>query len=272
MMNELVNLIFDNKEWLFSGIGVTVLLYFLNAKQTTVINNNHSYHYKNDDEIDDNEFINKKEIKELSYAEIIGNRHKQLRENILELSKRDMVEFYKLDSVTTLEKYESGEIELPLNKIEKLEKFFFIKKNFLETGNYPIFDSFYLNKKKIIDLLDEGFSPIIVCSPKNRDNFLYAYIVMFKNDNGFTRMIISNIGTPGSFRSNGGGRMNIEYLIYAMKEYKIDKYDISILKIDEQDFINIEKGEGYKKELYHGFGRFDTECADIFYKWYDEII
>jgi len=144
-MNELINLVFDNKEWLFSGIGVSILLYFLNSKQPTVINNNHSYHYKKDNEVENNEVINEKEIKEPSYAEVIGIRHKQLRENILELSKREMVEFYKLDSVTTLEKYESGETELPLNKIEQLEKFFFINKNYLELGKMPIFDSFPLN-------------------------------------------------------------------------------------------------------------------------------
>jgi len=111
---------------------------------------------------------------------------------------------------------------------------------------------------------------MLICSPEEREHYLYVYIILYKIENNFTRMVISNITTPGSFRSDGGGKINIKSLIFAMKKHKIDKYDISILKASEKDFKNIERGRGYKRNLYHCFGCTDYESADIFYKWFDE--
>lgn len=259
----MIDLILDNKEWLFSGLGIYLLTIIFKKDNTEepIININNN--------IVTNEKINpEKPILEKSYSQMIGYNHKILREEIFKFTKREMSEFYNLQSVRELEEYENGIVELPFSLIKKLEEFFNINSEYLELSKKPIFNTFYLSSENILKLLDDGFSPIIACSPINRRD-LFAYIVMYKKENNFTRIIISD--TEGSFMSNGGGRMNIESLIHAMIKRNIDKYSVRIITIKENELKLINNGIFYQKDLFRCFGCADHTCQDIFNQWYSEI-
>jgi hypothetical protein len=66
----------------------------------------------------------KPKIKEINndrnpdYKTALGQRHKRLREEVLELRLREMTEFYEFDKVSELESYENGKNELPLESLK----------------------------------------------------------------------------------------------------------------------------------------------------------
>lgn len=262
-MSDLVDYINKTIMWVFSGVGTFFLdKIFKKKKIKKPVDTN------NDTAI--NEKLNFEEpIVEKTYSQIVGYNHKFLREKIFHFSKREMSEFYNLQSVTQLENYENGIDELPLELIEKLAVFFNLeKKNFedknLESPKVKIFKNTHLKEEDILKLLDNDFIPLIVCSPINREE-LFAYIIMHKKENNFTRIIISY--TFGSFVSNDTGKHNITLLIDAMIKKNMSKSYVKIDKINKTELQLIKDGRFYKKNLS---GSIDPDCTDIFDEWYSE--
>ncbi len=254
--------ILKNYQWIFSGIGTSILIYFI-SKKTTDQRKESEY----TGNIPTRVIVEKKEKND--YKSLLGRRHKILREDILQLTLREMAEFYEFSVVSDLEKYEKGESELPLQSIKMVEKFFFLNPKFLELGKHPVFTGFHLSQDVISEYFNDGYTVLIACSPNERYDLL-CYVVFYKEERELTRVIISN--SPGSFASNGGGRLNIQYLINEMLSRNISPYDVSVLKVTEYEWKAIESKDYYDKRVFTRFGNADVECRTIFSSWYEESV
>lgn len=262
-MEFTLEFIIEHIKWVFSGIGVPFAIYWLVEKRQTKM------------KIDEyNNKIITKEIKKSScafpeetYSEIVGKRHRWLRENILKLSLREMAKFYDLKEVSKIESFENGNVEFPLNLIEKLEEFFFISPHFIDGNKSYIFQSFQLSQASISTLFDKGFKPVITCCPDDRED-LFCFIIMYKEENGFVRITTSNL--IGSFASSGGGRMNIQYLINELIERKISEYSVPVLMATKNDWERLENDCYYESKILYGVNITDRKCSDIFREWYYE--
>lgn len=264
----MIEFIREHFQWVFSGIGTTVVFTYILVRGSNVKSGNTNDNASK--ETDSIVIAAQPELDELineDYKTILGQRLKLLRENILKLSIREFAEFYEFETVSELEQYEKGEKELPLEKLRMLEKFFFIEPKYLELGEVPIFSTFYLSRDNVSKYLDDGFTPIIACCPYAREN-LFCMILFYKEQEGICRIIVSD--RDGSFSSSGGGKTNIQNLIYEMIDRKMDMYEVSILTTSEIEWKQLEEGSYYDKRLFSRPGSVDNECMDVFDKWYTE--
>jgi len=257
----MLEVIGENMEWFFSGIGT--LIVSLIASMHYIKNNSNKECESVEDSAREAPFSKKED-----YKTTLGKRHKFLRENILKLSLREMTEFYGFNSVSELEKYECGEQELPLEHLRKVERFFFLNPKFLELGEKPIFEMFSLFDNSLEILWNDGFLPMIACCQGFRDN-LFAYVVLSKEENGFMRIVVSDV--YGAFMSTGGGKLNLEKVIYEQVKRKISLDEISILRASESEWKALEAKSYYDKRLFHGFGAADWDCMDIYAQWYKDM-
>lgn len=244
----MLDILYGNIQWIFSGVGVPVLFYLLRRKRkgkNFPEENITELAYLKIKEVEQ-ESINKDQ--EDNYRTSLGKKHKWLRESVLDIKLRDMASFYSLDTVSELETYERGEKELPLELIAKLESFFFLRKDVLDGESRFIFKSFNLNQESLERLFLQGFSASIACCPVERHD-LYCFIVMHKEENGFMRIVVSDL--VGSFASNGGGRINIQYLISVMIERNISCYSLPILTTTREDWEKLQSNTYYDPKLFH---------------------
>lgn len=205
-----------------------------------------------------------------SYRARLGRRHKRLRTEILKLNPREMADFYGFEKVSELEDYEAGKDEFPRSSMQRLEDFFFIRREHIEEGELPIFDSFPLcyTKEGCRALLSQGFTPYILTTPQPRDN-LFCYVLFYKCENRLDRMVVSNV--VSSFSSSGGGRMNIENLIGAMEDLDLDSRHVHILQESPKHWGLLETGVYYNKGMTSFGGAADHECEDIYWQWVTEF-
>jgi len=210
------------------------------------------------------------EEKNESYRVRLGHRHKHLRTKILKLNPREMADFYEFEKVAELEDYESGKDEFPRSSMQRLEEFFFIRREYIEEGMLPIFDSFplYYTKEGCRALLSQGFEPYILTAPSPRVS-LFCYVLFYKSENNLERMVSSDV--VSSFSSSGGGRMNIENLIGAMEDLGFDSRHVLILQERSQNWDLLELGNYYNKGMTGFGGAADHECQDIYWQWVSEF-
>ncbi|MFB2643642.1 hypothetical protein ACE02D_15230 [Shewanella bicestrii] len=265
----MIDILYENIQWVFSGVGVPLLIYFLFGKRKEDKPQKVEVREPEKLIIENTEQELSFEEQEDNYRTSIGKQHQWLRADVLGIKLRDMALFYSLETVSELEAYERGERELPLDLITKLESFFFIRKDVLDGDSRFIFRNFHLCYESLEQLLSEGFSPTIACCPTERHD-LYCFIVMHKEENGFMRIVVSDL--VGSFASNGGGRMNIEYLISVMINRNISCYDIPILTTTKEDWEKLQSDTYYDPKLFHRLGAADRDCMDVFYSWYDTMV
>lgn len=204
----------------------------------------------------------------LTYAQTVGARMRFLRESVLKLSLRQMATFLGLEQVGRLERYENGEDEYPLISIKKIEAFFNVREEFTSENSEIIFEQFCLSAKACVRYLQEGYSPLLVCSPFDRNN-LFCYQIFHRQVNEFTQ--IACAGQVGSFASNGGGRMNIQYLIDAL--FTIEKEPsqvyLRVMQANAADWAALSSCQYYSAyPLAHAWS--DFECRRIFDDWYEE--
>lgn len=200
------------------------------------------------------------------YASIIGSRMKDIRERYLQLTARRMSEFLNLNSVTELERYEAGVDEYPLPMLRKIEEFFFLSRDYLETGKYGAFKAFSLTAENVERFMRDGFTPYIACSPERAN--LFAYIAFSKKVDGYTRLAISNI--CGSFVSNGGGKTNIQYLIWALLEEGRSPYDVRIVTLSNDEWAAVASNSYYHESPFLRAGNADYDCIDVFDEWFKD--
>ena len=255
----------ENSKWFFSGAGNIFLEKIFNnfEKDSQLI-------YANDTQ--ENTIVSETVQKEDSYAELLGKRHKHLRENYLELNKREMADFYGYKKVKELETYEDGRDEFPLESIAKLEQTFFINSKYLEEGESVMFRNFELKfyggkNDEATKLLEEGFRPYLLCCSENRHDLL-TRVVLHKWDPKYSRTVVAS--GLSSFASPGGGFWNIYLIIKKMIERRMKYNDAIIVKVDNSTWEALNEGRFYSKSMCFGLGR-DEECYDIFEKGYRKL-
>jgi len=199
----------------------------------------------------------------------LGKRHKHLRENVLNLDLRAMAEFYELKSVSELEEYENGIHELPISFMQKVESFFFIRKEYMSGTCESIFERFILSScsNDLNEYLDKGFSPTLLCNPSNDD--LFVYIVLSKGERGFKRIIVSD--RYGSFMPTSGGKGTLQLLIQALSKRGISPDSIPIWQVSLEVWQQLNESHYYDKNLSFSIGCAHKKSQDIFHEWFNEL-
>lgn len=201
------------------------------------------------------------------YSKTVGARLKFLREEVLELTLREMAGFLGIDVISQLERFESGEDEYPLHFVKKIEEFFRISQRYVETGEGAIFSHFILSQESVSSFVTAGYTPILACCPTQRNDLL-CYQVFERVTDGYTQIAFAD--RYGSFASSGGGKMNIGYLITALLDTGKTTTAVRILKTTEEEWKAISNGTYYSRDPFHRFGCADWECMDIFDSWFEE--
>ncbi|MBF8700293.1 helix-turn-helix domain-containing protein [Pseudomonas putida] len=203
------------------------------------------------------------------YAVEVGERIRTLREDLLGFSKRRMCELLGLNSVTLLERYESGIEEFPLSLTRRVEELFFLNADFLDGGTVSVFRNFYLCSDECAKYLGEGYEPVLICNPKERSE-LFCYVTFERNTVGFRELHVGSL--LSSFVSSGGGRLNIQCLINAMLDANLPAARAKIYKVSEMAW------DAAKFDCYHlntaDLSRrvTDFECCDVWGRWYAESL
>jgi hypothetical protein len=202
-----------------------------------------------------------------NYSKSVGFRLKSLREQVLQLSLREMAEFLNIQVVSTLERYEAGEEEYPLSLIKKIEEFFRINPRYVESGEGAIFLHFVLSQDSVSAFIRAGYTPILACCPSERGD-LFCYQAFEKKTNGLTQLAYAD--RWGSFSSSGGGKSNIGYLINALLDENKSPSSVRIVQVTQEEWQATSNGAYYSKNPYFRAGSADWECMDIFDSWFDE--
>lgn len=208
-----------------------------------------------------------------SYQVALGKRHQYLREEVLKINPREMADFYGFEKVKQLEDCEDGLDELPRESMQKLEDFFFVNKRFIEEGSESLFQTFPLiyTQEGCRALLESGFEPFILTKPKPVEGDNFAYILFYKKEAGFDRMVVSN--GYGSFDSNGGGRQNIQNLINVLIDRNEHEKYLDILHVkNDADWQKLEDAAYYNKKMSGFAGCADNDCYDIYQMWVKALV
>jgi hypothetical protein len=155
---------------------------------------------------------------EASYAQIVGERHRRLRDDILGYSLREFASFYKLSSVTQLEQWEQGEAEIPLKHIRRLERYFAVASGYLESRSEEAFD--WRDARCSDDyekLMRVGYAPYLLHAPPAVGG--YCWICFHKEHPEFPRFTLNP--TAASFSSIGAGRETIRIFMMAVRKYQM---------------------------------------------------
>lgn len=204
------------------------------------------------------------------YALEVGGRIWYIRERLLGFSKRQMCEKLNIESVTQLERYESGVEEMPIHITRHIEQEFGVNPDYLDGGTSAVFARFTINKSTMTDYLKLGFTPAIITIPRSIEaqGNLYCYITFEKYEADFVRHVVGSLLC--SFSSSGGGRLNLQTLIDAMLDLKMPPYEAKVLMATPFSWTAIENGT-YSSETSARIGRFtDYDCLDIWVEWYEQ--
>jgi hypothetical protein len=202
------------------------------------------------------------------YQVQLGRRHKYLREDILDLDRREMANFYGFKKAEQLEDCEAGLDEFPTEAMKKLEEIFFINPKYLQKGENLIFQSFIsYPRDDCRRFLEQGFYPYFLCAPSFQKDGL-AYLVFWKEDKGYRRMIRSC--TEDSFYS-GGSANSICSLIYSMLDLNVDLYrsNISYLNVSEEEWEKLSNLSWYNKGILGCRGNANNEARKIYEGWFE---
>lgn len=201
----------------------------------------------------------------------MGKRHKLLREQYISCGLNEMSRFYGVLSPSEIEDFELGKKEIPFKAIEKLRHFFSINKNFLDNGDYPIFEKHSSNLTKYIK---DGYKAIILCPPhKNNDEFpidkFWSFLFLSKKVGGFERTF--QYDRIMNFYSTGGGKGNVELLIKSFLVNQKDPDEALVIEVDFDTWDKAKNNEYYLKDekLISFLAHFNNQ--DTYISWVDEI-
>lgn len=212
------------------------------------------------------------------YKTQLGPRHKTLREDILDLSPREMADFYGFEETEQLERCEAGLAEFPTEAMKRLEEFFFINPKYLQKGENFIFQPFInYPRDDCRRFLEQGFEPYFLCDPSfqsfQKDGL--AYLVFSKKDEGYWRMIHSN--TVDSFYSKGAAN-SICSLINSMLDLNtgLRWSNLLCLNASEEEWEDLSKGHWYNKGMrgypgYHNRRTVNHEATEIYERWFRDF-
>jgi hypothetical protein len=188
------------------------------------------------------------------YNERIGMKHRFLRKNILKVKELDIALLYNINKVSDIENYENGNIELPITYRKKLERFFYLDPDFLDTESSSIFQSFDLYDRSVISsFFNMGYTPIILTSSN-----MSCYIVFYIEQDGLMRVCTSDLA--GSFhRKSGGGAINLQNFIEVLVNLEIDYTKIKIVKVNNFIWESLIHNTFYDNN-FQCLGKADNNC------------
>jgi len=207
---------------------------------------------------------------QMPYRVLLGRRHRVLRKQFLKINSRAMADFYSYEKVAQLEAYERGLDEFPAASLELLRSYFFVRREYLETGSEAIFERFSVLDTDLIDqLLDEGFRPYFLCCPKEPNwerNWLYTYPLLHKSHDVYPRTVVADV--VGSFASSHGGKGIILHIVDAMIRKGMYWSDAGIVRVDMETWKKLARSRFfYNNDMFLGWA--DIQCEDIFMQWYE---
>jgi len=202
-----------------------------------------------------------------SYAVDVGHRIRILRQDLLGLSMRQMCEVIGLSQVSQLEAFEAGAQEFPLQLTRELEARFFLNPDFLDGGTASVFRSFSVDTPTCAQYLAQGFSPVVICNPSERGD-LYSYITFEREAAGYREIHVGNLLC--SFNSNGGGRLNLQYLIHALEHVGLLGSAVKIYRVSSRAW-EAARFDCYQLKTADVHLRCsDWECMEIWRRWCEE--
>ncbi|MBK5411078.1 helix-turn-helix transcriptional regulator [Pseudomonas sp. TH34] len=240
-------------EWLFSGIGATLVSDWLKERRSRKQN------------LPCSQNTPALVLTDSSYALSIGEKVRFIRTELLNLSLRQLSEILEIEKVSNLESYELGVEEFPLLVLKKFESYFSINPGYLDGVSEGVFSSFHLCKFEVERYLSQGYEPIILCSPNDRSE-LFCRVAFKKNDGTFLKVVVGDLLC--SFASSGGGQLNIQILIHALLERGASYKDVRVLKVTSRAWELMRRGTYYNQEDFHRSA--DWECQDVFIKWFKD--
>lgn len=240
-------------EWLFSGIGATLLSDWLKERR----GRKHNLPCPPDTRplVPQNS----------SYASSIGEKIRFIRSDILNLSLRQLSEILEIKKVSDLEKYEAGLEEFPLVLLKKFEACFSVRPDYLDGLSEGIFAGFHLCKPEVEHYLSQGYNPVVLCRPDERSE-LFCKIAFERNEGVFSKVVIGDLLC--SFASSGGGQLNIQILIHALLARGASYKDVRVLKVTGRAWELMRRGAYYQQDNVHRCA--DWECQEVFVKWFRE--
>lgn len=202
-----------------------------------------------------------------SYRKGLGQRHRFLREEILQIDPRRMADFYEYECVEELESYEYGEREFPAVSLAHLRKMFFVNDSFLRGVSSRVFTNLYMeNEEAICGLFDEGFKLHFLCCPTRRRDLL-TYPYLHKIQYGFSRSVKAH--RLSSFSpASGGGAVNIYDVLHLMVCRGMPPDDVRILMVPERTWGRLEHGSFHLTESDLSCYWTDRECKERFLLMY----
>jgi len=260
MLGSILNWIWDNKEWIFSGIGIPVLMWLFRSSSRASSENEKA---EPDEIVSNNGASDDTEVE--PYKVSLGRRVKYIRKNVLDINPRKFSDLFGIEEVEALEAYESGEVEFPSKYVDLLCKFYFVNKEYIQGESDYIFKTFCLiNSEDSEKLITEGFRPYILC--KEGDDWLKGKISFYKKEKDCHRLVFSDRSV--SFKSSGGGKSNLMNMLIPFIKAGKSEYDASILSVDESTWGEISKCLYHRKGFLGFMAHF--ECQDIFHDRYEE--
>jgi hypothetical protein len=240
-------------EWLFSGIGATLVSDWLKKRESRKQN------------LFCPQSIQPLVLTDSSYALSLGARVRFIRTEILNLSLRQLSEVLEIEKVSSLERFELGVEEFPLAVLKKFEAYFSIRPEYLDGISEGIFSNFHLCTSEVERYLSQGYTPFILCSPSERSE-LFCRVVFKKNDGALLKVVVGNLLC--SFASSGGGQLNIQILIQALLARNASYMDVRVLRVTNRAWELMRQGRYYNQDEFHRSA--DWDCQDIFVKWFKD--
>ncbi|AZF13017.1 hypothetical protein C4J93_4867 [Pseudomonas sp. R2-37-08W] len=240
-------------EWLFSGIGATLVSDWLKKRESRKQN------------LFCPQSIQPLVLTDSSYALSLGARVRFIRTEILNLSLRQLSEILEIEKVSSLERFELGVEEFPLQVLKKFEAYFSIRPEYLDGISKGIFLNFHLCSSEVERYLSQGYTPLILCCPSERSE-LFCRVVFKKHDGAFLKVVVGNLLC--SFASSGGGQLNIQILIQALLQRNASYTDVRVLKVTNRAWELMRQGSYYNQDEFHRSA--DWDCQDVFVKWFKD--
>lgn len=196
----------------------------------------------------------------------VGTLHKLIRVELLQLSDREMCDFYGFSTSKTLSDYEDGVQPFPLYFLKRFQEFFFVRQSFLESGEGRVFENFRLHDKFVGDYIKKyGFKPWFLLKPDHSDD-LECYVVLHKKEIGYDRIITSMQREIFGYHKSADYFRGIIDDLIGIGHYQSEEW---VHKVDMRTWAALENGTFYRKRFH--FANPDWRCQELYEEWFDRF-
>lgn len=205
-----------------------------------------------------------KELAGDTFKKELGRRIKYLREEIFEVSLREFAWTLKLESISQLESIEHGDVELPRHCFEMLMRDYRVTAGYLDRGDRSIFESIPTSTESFLPFLKDGFKLHFFTPPMDHADYpwRHCYMVLHRPQEHVSQCFIAS--TTGSFKSTGGGLMNVEHALWAMM-LDVQRSHVrvpTVLRANKKTWSDLCHHRFYKKTIHLASDGGDHECTE----------